>query len=332
MLRLAALLALLACTVVATAADSRNLVRNPSLEDAVAGIPEGWEAFQKPENAYQFKVAPGGRSGTKSMLIEGAGEYAGLGVARVRYDPAKQYAARGWVRVEGEAGTHAVVKLDYFTEDLQWLRSSYFEGQLTPGNKDWRLLSVISRPADAKDAKWIGAAIALGGKGRAWFDDVELVSRDAPPPSANLLRNGSMEDVVGAQPYGYALYSSEGNKAAVGWSDREPKDGWYSLQMTGNGDWAVGMEGRIPLEKGKTYDLTGYARAARGTAQIKFDYYKGNEHLGLTVSDDATQDTWKRLSVTSEAERFPGATHIAAAVVGLGDVDARFDGLVFTAK
>lgn len=335
MVRPLVLVSLLASAAVAlAAADSANLIGNASLEEAVAaaGVPEGWVPFQKPENGYHFKVVEGGRTGAKSMQIEGAGDYAGLGMKRIPYEPGKQYAARGWVRIEGEPGAFAVVKLDYFNEAVEYLRSSYFEGHLRPGVKDWQVVAVISRPADAKDAKWVGATIAISGKGRAWFDDLEFVSRDATPPPANLLRNGSMEDVIAGQPFGYSLYTSEGNKATIGWSDQDPKDGWYSLHLKGKGEWAVAMEERVPLEKGKTYLVTGFARARGGTAQIKFDYYKGSEWIGLTVSGDVTEDKWQKLVVSSEAERFPEATHIAAGVVGLGDADARFDELVFRTK
>src|SRR5438132_1700383 len=118
MFRLLALLSLLgALAAAAGAAGPPNLVHNPSLEEPVTGLPEGWEGFQKPENAYHFKVVDGGHSGAKSMSIEGAGEYGVLSLGRARYEPGKQYAARGWVKVEGEAATLATVKLDYFSEN-----------------------------------------------------------------------------------------------------------------------------------------------------------------------------------------------------------------------
>jgi hypothetical protein len=178
----------------------------------------------------------------------------------------------------------------------------------------------------------VGVALAIVGKGKAWFDDIELVSRPAPP-AGNLLRNGSMEDVVGDRPHGYQSFFAEGGSGTLSFDTEDPKDGWYTLRSKGDSQWCVSMETKVPVEKGKTYTYRGWARAKTGTAQIKLDYFKGDEWIGQSVSDDHTEDAWRRLAVISELGNFPDATHIGAAVVGSGgQYDARFDGLTLTAR
>jgi len=318
----------------ALAADSPNLVANPSLEGPLGegGVPEGWYRFSQPQDAFKFSVVPGGRTGEKALLLEGAGEYAGVLAAQVPLEDGKEYAARGWVKVEGDAATLCTVKLDYFTDGGEYLASSYYEGHLrpTPG-AGWRPIALVSRRSDAPAAKKIGVAVALVGRGKAWFDDLEFVSRPAPPE--NLLRNGSMEDVVGDRPYGYQSFFAEGGSGTLTFGTQDPKDGWYTLHKKGDSQWCVSLAGRVPIEKGKTYTLRGWARAKAGTAQVKIDYFKGEEWIGQSVSDDQSEDAWRRLAVISELGMFPEATHLAGAVVGAGgQYDAQFDGLTLTAR
>jgi hypothetical protein len=322
-----------AVAVAALAADSENLVRNPSLEEAVGenGLPEGWFPFSKPEGAYQFKVVPGGRTGAKALLLEGAGEFAGVGAGRVPFAADKQYAARGWVKVEGEDAL-CTVKLDYFAENGDYLASTHYEGHLRAGGSGWRPIAVVARRSDAPTAAQVGIAVAIVGKGKAWFDDLEFVSRPAPP-EGNLLRNGSMEDVAGEQVFGYRSFFAEGGKGTLTAGAADPKDGWYVLTAKGDSQWCVSAEARIAIDRTKTYTYRGWARARAGTAQIKFDYFKGEEWIGQSVSDDHTENAWKRLAVVSELGMFPEATHLTAAVVTAGGAyDADFDALTLVAK
>jgi hypothetical protein len=318
--------------IAAVAADNANIVKNASLEDPIGenGLPDGWFAFQQPANSYKFSVVEGGKTG-KALQIEGAGEYGGVGIAKVPIEAGKQYAARGWVKLDATGDTICIVKLDYFGANGEYLTSSYFDGNVRAGTKDWQRISVISRKADALNATSVGIAVAMNGKGKALFDDLELISRPAPP-TPNLMRNGSFEDVAGPAPYGCSIFTSDGGKVTLQWSEREPKDGWYSLRMVGNAEWAVATEGRVAVEAGKTYVLTGVARARKGLAHLKIDYFKDDEWIGQSVTDNTTEDAWKEMSVTSDLAAHPGATHIGGAVAGLGDMDVQFDSLRLVSK
>lgn len=152
-------------------------------------------------------------------------------------------------------------------------------------------------------------------------------------PADNLLKNGSFEKVdAKGVPTGWTL-AAEGGKADYKVITDKPKEGKNCLRIKGAVEWAAAFT-KLPLERNKTYTLTGYVRATRGTAVIKFDYFKGNEHLGQTLGDlvPAPESEWKKLTVTSETDQYPDATHIAVTVAGLGDSECDFDVLVLTAK
>lgn len=328
------LVVLLAVGSVAIAAQSANLVKNPGLEEAVAGngLPEHWFFFAKPENAYKAAVVDGGYTGKKALLLEGDGEYSGVAVSNVAMEPGKFYAARGWVKVEGDPAGMATVKLDYFDADNQFLAASAYELQLKPGKTGWHPIALVSRKSDAPTAARVGVTVAISGKAKAWFDDLEMVSRDVAEGPASLLKYGSMEDVAGTLAFGYSLVTNEVGRYEVHSSAADPKEGWHSLHIKGSGEWAVSSEGKHAIDKGKKYVFSGMARAKRGTAQIKIDYFKADEYLGHTVSDDVMVDEWKAVKVVSELEQYAQATHLSAAAVGLGDVDARFDQFVLIAR
>jgi len=323
----------LVCGTLAWAAQSANLVKNGSLEDSSVGnaLPQDWGFFQMPEGGYQTSIVEGGRTGTRALQIEGAGDYAGVAVHRVSIEPKKQYAARGWVKLAGDAESRGVVKLDYFKENGDFLAASEFEILVNPA-EEWQPIAVLGRPADFPEAKFVGLTIAIGGKGKALFDDLELVARDLAESPATLLKRGSVEDVAGDRPFGWSLVTSENAKYEARVSDADAKDGWHSLRLTGTGEWCVASEGKHAIQKGKKYTLTGFARATAGAAQIKIDYFKGDEYLGHTTSDDVGADKWQALKVESDLASYPGATHLSAAAVGLGAVDARYDALVLVAQ
>ena len=97
-------------------------------------------------------------------------------------------------------------------------------------------------------------------------------------------------------------------------------------------DGGVAHSEKVPLDRKKTYTLTGFARAKSGTAKIKIDYYQGDMFLGLTESDEVTTDKWQQLKVVAEPGKFPEATHILACAVACGEFEASFDDFVMTAK
>jgi hypothetical protein len=223
------------------------------------------------------------------------------------------------------------VKLDYLAENGDYLSSTSYDLSVKPGVKEWQPIAVVARPSEVPNAKFIGAAAGVNGDCTAWFDDLEMVVRDAPAVK-NLLRNGSMEDVSGDRPFGWQTFTSDGGKATLTWTDREPKDGWYALSATGKAEWAVFGHPSLPVQAGKTYVLTGFARTKSGTAMIKFDYFKDGEYLGSTNSDPVTEDAWTSLKVISDLAAYPQANSLSAACVGLGDFEARYDGLTLVAK
>lgn len=309
-----------------------NLITNPGLEMPIGDgpLPEGWKRFDKPADSYKAEVVNGGRSGEKALQVSGTGEYCVIVLNQLPIKPNTQYAVRGWSRITGEADAAATIKFDYWREDGTYLDSDTV-GVIRTTEPGWQLVSTTTRSNMPSGAATIGAAVAINGKGTAVFDDLEMITRPAPP-AGNLIDNGNMERIAGRHPFGYYVGKAEGGKATATYVNDDVKDGWYALRLQSNADWAIAAHPRVRLEQGKLYSLSGHVRVKKGTAQLKLDYFKGDDYLGQTFSNDATADEWQLRRVTAEPDKYPGATHIAATAVGLGETDALFDGLVLSTK
>ena len=309
-----------------------NLISNPGLEKPVGdgALPEGWKKYDKPADSYKAEVVPNALSGERGLQISGAGEYCVVVVNQMPIKANTQYAVRGWSKVSGDAEVFATIKFDYWRQDGSYLDSDTV-GVIRTTEPNWALISTTTRPTPPSGAATIGAAVAINGKGAALFDDLEMITRPAPP-AGNLIDNGSMERIAGRRPFGYYISRAEGGKATVSYVSDDVKDGWYALRLQSNAEWAIAAHPRVRLEPNKLHVLSGHIRVKKGTGQLKLDYFKGDDYLGQTTSLDANADEWQERKVTAEPDKFPGATHIAATAVGFGETDALFDGLVLSTK
>ena len=148
----------------------------------------------------------------------------------------------------------------------------------------------------------------------------------------NLASNGSFEEVAGGVPKGWFAVCSEGGTVTHRAVAEGAKEGKHCLHVTSKGEWAVAGSPKVALDRTKKYSLTGLARVKSGTASIKIDYYKGDEYLGHSESNETTKSEWTSLKADSELDSYQEATHVLVAGVIHGDGEAFFDGFVLTAK
>lgn len=143
----------------------------------------------------------------------------------------------------------------------------------------------------------------------------------------NLIQNGGFEKTKNNQPEVWKpAGTSDGGKGTMAVSETKPKTGKYCLKIKGNAEWCCFVSNQVKVEKGKTYILTGLVRTAKGSGYIKFDYFKDGEFLGMTMNETCTSDSWTELTVTSDLEMHPTATHITATLVGTeGEFEVDFD-------
>ena len=293
------------------------------------GLPVGAGTFAAKGATTKATIVPGGRTG-KALLIEGEGAHAGVGLNRVPIQAGQQVALRGWVKVEGTDETRAMVKLDYLRADGSWLAMSPAE-PVTPKQPGWQLVALTDVPNAVAEAAVVCAVVVVEGGGKAWFDDLEMVSRPLEPGAPNLLQNGDFESVTAGQPRGFGM-SRKPREAPVAFacSDQDPRSGWYCLHLAGNVNCAVAYGPAVLAVPGRHYVLKGFGRTSKGRCRIKFDYTRDGTFLGQTVSPPISGMEWQEQTIRSEAERFPDATRIAAAAVIEGDAEAWLDDLVLT--
>ena len=166
---------------------------------------------------------------------------------------------------------------------------------------------------------------------------VSLLLEEKKGPE-NLLKNGGFEkaDKEG-KPADWTL-GVQGGAVTYKVVQDKPKEGKSCLRATGQAQFAL-LHAKVPIDHKKTYKLTGFARAAKGGASLKIDYFKGDEVIGQTLGwyITAPEHDWQELGATSETASFPQATHIAATIVvagaeGGGDAQVDFDELTFVAE
>ncbi|MEX2216273.1 MAG: hypothetical protein WD768_19335 [Phycisphaeraceae bacterium] len=311
---------------------AKNLLGDGSFEDiAVGALPAGANLFSSPENAYKAAAVEGGRTGKRSLLIEGEGSFGVLSLHRGELPSKFRFALNGYVKIEGDSETKATIKFDLFKASGEWIASST-AGDLTGEKKDWQLISVIDSFANYPEARSFTVAVALVGKGKARFDDVEFVALNAKDLPDNLLANGSFENVLGNKPGNIWIGAAEGGKVEALSSTDKPKDGKHCLQLKGDAEWAVATLEKAKIDPKKTYTVTGYVRVKSGAGQIKLDYFNGDEWLGSTFGEDAFPGDWQEQKVESELSSYSNATHIAATCVGTGEFEVFFDRVVLTGK
>lgn len=161
----------------ATVPTGKNLVTDPSLEATAIGekYPANWGTGNiSPPNAYGHRVVAGGRTGERGWQIEGEGQFAVVPSNRPPANPAYRYAASAWVRAESGG---ALIKLLYFDANNRYLGENV--GPAVVEHGEWRRLRMIDELAKYPEARSLSLALTFTGKGKAVFDDLELLAFDA---------------------------------------------------------------------------------------------------------------------------------------------------------
>jgi hypothetical protein len=171
-------------------------------------------------------------------------------------------------------------------------------------------------------------ALGLIGSALALAQEAKVAAAD----EKNLAPNGNIEEVKDGMPTGWFSVCNEGGSVTHKAVADKPKEGKYCLQVRSTGEWGVAGSAKVKLDRTKTYTLTGFARVKGGRATIKIDYFKGDEYIGHSESEQAEKGDWTALKVVSELDSYKEATHALVAAVVHGDGEAFFDGFVLTAK
>jgi uncharacterized protein (TIGR03067 family) len=155
----------------------KNLIADPSLEDTRTGsLPQSWSAWLDDGPNFKCEVVEGGVTGRHCLQISGEGTRGVVFCTSIPMDRTKRYALRGRVRVEGEAGTWAVIKLNYFNKS-GWLGVDDRAG-VTSNDFDWKLLKKTDMADRYPTATLMVPTCHIEGNGTAWFDDLEVIAYD----------------------------------------------------------------------------------------------------------------------------------------------------------
>jgi hypothetical protein len=155
----------------------KNLIVDPSLEKTPTGqVPDGWFAWLNDGPDFKCEVVEGGVTGKRCLQISGTGTRGVVFATSIPLDRTKRYALKGRVKVEGEAGTWAVIKLNYFNK-TGWLGADDRIG-VTSSDPNWKLLEKTDQADKYPAATLIVPTCHIEGNGTAWFDDLEVIAYD----------------------------------------------------------------------------------------------------------------------------------------------------------
>lgn len=154
-----------------------NLIDDPSLEDTQPGqLPRSWSAWLDDGPDFKCEVVEGGVTGKHCLQISGTGTRGVVFATSIPMDRTKRYALKGRVKVEGEAGTWAVIKLNYFNKS-GWLGVDDRVG-VKAGESGWKLFEKTDRASAFPEATLMVPTCHIEGNGTAWFDDLEVIAYD----------------------------------------------------------------------------------------------------------------------------------------------------------
>lgn len=162
----------------------KNLIADPSLEDTSAGaLPQSWSAWLNDGPDFKCEVVEGGVTGKHCLQISGTGTRGVVFASSIPLDRTRRYALKGQVKVEGEAGTWAVIKLNYFNSS-GWLGVDDRVG-VTTSDLDWKFFEKTDAVDQYPAATLIVPTCHIEGNGTAWFDDLEVIAydREKLPPN-----------------------------------------------------------------------------------------------------------------------------------------------------
>lgn len=155
----------------------RNLIVDPSLEETPTGeLPQGWFAWLDDGPNFKCEVVEGGVTGKRCLQISGAGTRGVVFATSIPLDRTKRFALKGRVKAEGEAGTWAVIKLNYFN-NTGWLGVDDRVG-VSSSDLDWKVLEKTDLADKYPAATLLVPTCHIEGNGTAWFDDLEVIAYD----------------------------------------------------------------------------------------------------------------------------------------------------------
>jgi hypothetical protein len=171
-------------------AAKENLLADPSFEESELGshTPLRWQGFfSQPESGYTGQVAEGGRTGKRSLAIQGDGDFGVASANLVHLDRKQRYVVRGWVNIEGEETAAADVKFHYYDAAGNYLNQTR-RGYVMPASKGWQFITVVDEADSVPEARQLGLAVAVTKRAKAQYDDLELLAfdRDALPQDFEL--------------------------------------------------------------------------------------------------------------------------------------------------
>ena len=314
----------------ARAAEPANLIKEPSFEGVPGdnGLPSEWYGLHAmPDGKYRMALADTARTGKKSLLIAGDGQYGVVWGEKLKVDRKLRYRARGSVKIEGDEPAAADVKLHYYGANQAYLGQSRvgFVTSRTPG---WQLITVTDQLDVFPEAEYLSIAVAIAGKGSAWFDDISLTAEPAAPRRLDFVANSGMEDIAADRPAGWHVSGNEGHKPICRFDTKEKQSGNRSLFLESTSEWAAAGAVQVPLtERLKLLgcELEGSVRVKQGTAHFSIAYFKDGQYIGHTRSEDTTRGEWHQVRMHVDAKDYPEATSFCAVVAVEGESAAWFD-------
>jgi hypothetical protein len=173
-------------TNVGYADEITNLVKNPSFEDGNNGNVTEWTNFGTISKNASFEISEDEKySGKKSLLIKNVEKCDTMVMQNIAIEKGQIYKISCWVKTDGieqQAGS-ANLSIFYVSNGFD-TKGIFTSRELMNTKGEWKKIELfIKTRSDIDDP--LKLALRLGGqgvpnKGKAYFDDVEVVKVDQP--------------------------------------------------------------------------------------------------------------------------------------------------------
>lgn len=269
-------------------------------------LPDDWE-LRFDSGTYRAGATGDAREGNVAIAIAGSGGEARLIAAPIPLKSAEALTGSVWI------------KPNAFAPDSTAFVGVINAEQTTIGSEipvkaeEWGEHYFTYAPQAGDAASSVRFFVRLTGEGLLAIDSVRQSIIKIDPQF--LLKDGSFES-----PQDDGSFSEWRLAAAKpGWTanaySKSPVDGSKCLRVKGEGEWCVITWPPIIPAADCRVRFRGYARATQGEAQLKIEYYQGDQQIDASYSELVTGEAWRPLYIESDPTLQANADTLRVSVV-----------------
>lgn len=259
-------------------------------------LPPSWELAAE-TGTYRAAQMGGAFEGDSALAVAGSGGLARLNGPSMTAKDNKLLLANVWAKSTQIKDARIWIGL---SGDKQ---QPFAKTELDTQTEEWKKYLCVFQLSSEDDTARFYAEIK--GEGMFFLDSLHLAVRDIHP-DIRLTDYGFEQDLASTQFPNWNL-SADAAGAALQPNTESPHQGDSCLRIVNEGKWCVATyEFQLDDYQG-TMLLSAFARAKKGRAQLKLEFFEGSKFVGDVPSPQTIGTGWEPLSVHCDAGLFERA-------------------------